>query len=389
MPLEANRNLTQRGEKEKKILRLRFAPLRMTAGCGALQEKKVVLIMQKLVFLLAAALLLNAAPVPGTEELPVSAECAVLMGPDGSVLWAKEEDRRCLIASTTKLMTALVTLEHSKLSDTVEIPAAACGIEGSSLYLQAGDRYTVEQLLLGLLLASGNDAAQALALHCAGDEAVFVRWMNEKAAALGMADSHFANPHGLDDDGHYGTAADLGKLMAACMAVPELSAILGREYAVIGEQSYVNHNKLLQRCPGCLGGKTGYTRAAGRCLVSCCEREGTRLFCVTLNAPDDWNDHMALYDWGFRHYVRKSVTGRLGYTLPLYGGEKGQIRVRADALELFLPKDAVLTLRVELPPFVLSPVRAGESCGRVTVLREGEILGSAALRFAEGSEKDT
>ena len=342
--------------------------------------------MRKVCFLLAAVLLLNAAPAAGTEKVPVSAECAVLMGPDGSVIWAKNEKERCLIASTTKLMTALVALEHSELSDPVEIPAAACGIEGSSMYLQAGERYTVEQLLTGLLLASGNDAALALALHCAGEEAVFVQWMNEKAASLGMANSHFANPHGLDDPEHYGTAADLARLMAACMAVPELAAILRQEYAVIGDQSYVNHNKLLRRCPGCLGGKTGYTQAAGRCLVSCCEREGTRLFCVTLNAPDDWNDHMALYDWGFRHYVTKNVTGRLEYSLPLYGGEKERIRVRAEALELFLPKDAVLTLQIELPPFVLAPVRAGESCGRVTVLREGEILGSAALRF---TEKDT
>ncbi len=342
--------------------------------------------MRKVWFLLAAALLLNTVPAAVTEEVPVSAECAVLMGPDGSVIWAKNEEERCLIASTTKLMTALVTLEHSALSDTVEIPAAACGIEGSSLYLQAGERYTVEQLLWGLLLASGNDAAEALALHCAGSEAAFVRWMNEKAGTLGMKNSRFANPHGLDAPDHYSTAADLAKLMAACMGSPELSAILAREYAAIGDQSYVNHNKLLRRCPGCLGGKTGYTRAAGRCLVSCCEREGTRLICVTLNAPDDWNDHIALYDWGFRHYVTKSVTGRLEYSLPLYGGEKKRIRVRADALELFLPKDAVLTLQLELPPFVLSPVRVGESCGRVTVLREGEILGSAALRF---TEKDT
>ena len=119
--------------------------------------------MRKVCFLLLAALLLNAAPTAGTEEMPVSAECAVLMGPDGSVIWSKNEEQRCLIASTTKLMTALVTLEHSALSDTVDIPAAACGIEGSSLYLQAGEQYTVEQLLCGLLLASGNDAAMALA----------------------------------------------------------------------------------------------------------------------------------------------------------------------------------------------------------------------------------
>lgn len=339
--------------------------------------------MRKAIFLVLAALLLNPASPPGGEPPALSAECAVLAGENGEILLAKNADARHLIASTTKLLTALVALEHSELTDEVEIPAACCGIEGSSMYLQAGEKYTVKELLTGLLLASGNDAASALALHCGGSEALFVTWMNEKAAALGMENSHFANPHGLDDPEHYGTAADLARLMTACLREPALAAILQQEHAAIREQYYVNHNKLLGSCPGCLGGKTGYTMAAGRCLVSCCEREGTRLICVTLNAPDDWNDHLALYDWGFRHYVTKSVTGRLCYSLPLYGGEKERIRVRADALELFLPKDAVLTVQVELPPFVLSPVRAGESCGRVTVLREGEILGSAALRFTE------
>lgn len=334
--------------------------------------------------LLMAALLLTAVPQSAAaEDLELSAHCAVLMGPDGQILYERNAHERALIASTTKLMTALVVLEHCHADELVEIPAACCGIEGSSMYLAPGEQYTVEELLTGLLLASGNDAAEALALHCAGSEEIFVAWMNEKAGELGMADSHFANPHGLNAEGHYGTAADLGRLMAACMEIPALAAILGRTEASFHGQSYVNHNKLLWRCPGCLGGKTGYTQAAGRCLVSCCEREGTRLYCVTLGAPDDWNDHMALYDWGFDRYVTGNVTGQLRYTVPLYGGEAETVVLTADPLVQFLPKDAELTLRVELPPFVLAPVRAGETGGRVTVLWNGEELGSAALRFAE------
>lgn len=341
--------------------------------------------MRKAILLLTATLLLTGQPaLPEREEPEAAADCAVLMGPEGQILWEKNADRRCLIASTTKLMTALVVLEHAEPEENVQISAACCGIEGSSMYLAEGEHYSVRELLQGLLLASGNDAAEALALHCAGSEAAFVAWMNEKARDLGMTNSHFANPHGLDAPEHYGCAADLGRLMLECMNCRVLAEILGTGTAEIREQCYVNHNKLLWSCPGCLGGKTGYTRAAGRCLVSCCEREGTRLVCVTLSDPEDWEDHKALYDWGFGHYATRNVTRSLDYVLPVSGGSRDSVRLAADPLPLFLPKDAVLRLRIELPRFVLPPIRAGETAGRVTVLREGEVLGEAALRFCEG-----
>ena len=339
--------------------------------------------MRKAIFLLLAALLLNPSAAKGKEPPALSAECAVLAGMNGEILLEKNADARRLIASTTKLMTALVALEHSKLADEVEIPAACCGIEGSSMYLRAGETYTVRELLTGLLLASGNDAALALALHCCGSEDRFVTWMNEKAAALGMENSHFANPHGLDAPEHCGTAADLARMMAACLREPELAEILALDHAIIREQYYVNHNKLLGSCPGCLGGKTGYTQAAGRCLVSACERDGTRLICVTLNAPEDWKDHKSLYDWGFAHYVSRDVCKTLSYRLPVYGGDRREIELRAEPLELLLPKDAELQLRVELPRYVLASVRSGAIGGRVTVTRNGQVLGASALRFTE------
>ena len=334
--------------------------------------------------LLCAALVVCAAPTANAEEdLTLSARCAVLTGPDGQILYERAAHERCPIASTTKLMTALVALDHCDLREEVAIDAAACGIEGSSLYLQPGERYTAEELLTGLLLVSGNDAAEALALHCAGSEARFVAWMNEKAGALGMQDSHFMNPHGLSDPEHYGSAADLTVLLRACLERPELAGILGKSSATVEEQCIANHNKLLWRCPGCLGGKTGYTLAAGRCLVSCCERDGTRLYCATLSAPDDWNDQLALYEWGFARFATRNVTENLRFSVPVISGSQRDVSLRADPLWLFLPLDAELRIETELPRFVFPPAREGETGGLVTVLRDGEILGSAALRFAE------
>ena len=335
--------------------------------------------------LLCAALLCAAAPAAqAEEELTLSARCAVLAGPEGQLLYERNAHERCPIASTTKLMTALVVLEHSALPEEVCVDAASCGVEGSSMYLRPGERYTVEELLTGLLLVSGNDAAEALALHCAGSQAQFVAWMNEKARELGMADSHFMNPHGLSDPEHYGSAADLVTLLRACMERPELARILGKSSATVGEQCFANHNKLLWRCPGCLGGKTGYTMAAGRCLVTCCEREGTRLFCATLAAPDDWNDQLALYDWGFARYSTRNATEDLHFSVPLLSDPASEISLTAEPLRLFLPLETELQFEAELPRFVFPPVRPGEVGGLVTVLLNGEVLGSAPLRFEQG-----
>lgn len=333
---------------------------------------------------LTILLLLALLPRARAEEEPeLSARCAVLTGPEGQILYERNADERCLIASTTKLMTALVVLDHCRPEDRVEIPAECCGLEGSSMYLSPGEACTVEELLTGLLLASANDAAEALALHCAGSEAAFAGWMNEKAAGLGMTDSHFVNPHGLDAEGHYGSASDLARLLRACMEVPELAAILGRSSAAAGTRQFFNHNKLLWRCPGCLGGKTGYTRAAGRCLVSCCEREGTRLYCATISAPDDWQDHQTLYDWGFARYETRDLAADLELSVPLLSDGQEEIPVETEPLRIFLPRGTEPILRVELPPFAFPPVRAGETAGRVTALLDGQELGSSPLRFSE------
>lgn len=233
------------------------------------------------------------------EALEVSATAAVLMDADmGQVLYEKNGDRQMLIASTTKIMTALVVLEHAAPDDVITVTPNHMA-EGSSMYLRAGETVRVEELLYGLLLCSGNDAALALT-ECAGGLTPFVALMNEKAAALGMAHTSFANPNGLDADGHYSTARDMAVLAAAAVENPTFRRICSSRSVTIGQRTMENHNRLLRQVEGCVGLKTGYTQAAGRTLVSCTERDGCRLVAVTLQDGNDWADHAALYDYGFR-----------------------------------------------------------------------------------------
>ena len=234
-----------------------------------------------------------------TEAVEVSAAAAVLMDADsGRLLYDKNGEKRMLIASTTKLMTALVALEQGGLQQEITVTGGHMA-EGSSMYLRPGEKLTLETLLYGLLLSSGNDAALAVT-ECMGGAVPFVARMNEKAAELGMENTHFANPNGLDDEAHYSTAEDMAKLAAAAMDDPVLRRVASTRTARIGGRTLTNHNKLLSRVEGCVGLKTGYTRAAGRTLVSCAERNGVRLVAVTLQDGDDWNDHASLYEQGFR-----------------------------------------------------------------------------------------
>ena len=232
------------------------------------------------------------------EAVEVSATAAVLLDADtGQMLYEKNGDEQMLIASTTKIMTALVVLEQAGLDDTVTVTRDHMA-EGSSMYLKPGETVRVEELLYGLLLCSGNDAALAVT-ECAGGLEPFVALMNEKAAALGMTRTSFANPNGLDAEGHYSTARDMAALAAAAMEEPTFRRICSSRSVTIGQRTMENHNRLLRQVEGCIGLKTGYTKAAGRTLVSCAERCGCRLIAVTLRDSDDWADHAALYEYGF------------------------------------------------------------------------------------------
>ena len=333
--------------------------------------------------LAALCLLLPLSPGASAQTTPCpSAQSAIVMTSNGRTLYEKNADSRALIASTTKLMTAIVTLENARLNELVDITEECCNIEGSSMYLKAGERYTVKELLLGLLLVSGNDAAQALALHVAGSPEAFAGLMNAKAKELGMEDSHFENPHGLDAQSHYSTARDMAKLMCYCMENESFRELCSTRSCLIKGLTLVNHNKLLDMYPDCIGGKTGYTQAAGRCLVSCCERKGLRLICVTLSAPDDWNDHIELYEWAFSQFsLRNAVEGQ-SFQVPVISGyEKSARLVPESSIELLLDPEQELTLKVEYPRFVFAPVNKGETGGTIWVIIDGDTVGSCPLIY--------
>ena len=348
-----------------------------------------MLIIKKTISLCAVlAVLLSLLPGAAAAAAPSpSAASAVVMTGDGQLLYEKNGQTRALIASTTKLMTAIVTLENTQLNELVDIRPEYCDIEGSSMYLKAGERYTVKELLLGLLLVSGNDAACALACHTAGSMESFVRLMNRKAAALGMRDSSFANPHGLDAQGHYSTALDMAKLMCYCMENESFRQLCGVKSCHIHGQTLVNHNRLLDLCPGCVGGKTGYTLSAGRCLVSCCERKGLRLVCVTLSAPDDWNDHVALYEWAYSCFTLRDVMESQRFSVPVISGDVETVNlVPEKGVEIYTGSGQEISLRAELPRFVFAPVNKGETGGQIWVIINGKIVDGCRLIYAEAAE---
>ena len=254
--------------------------------------------------LCAAAFFLGAVRASRAAQLApppqVSAKSAALLdGTTGECLCEKNGDQRALIASTTKIMTGLLVCEAGDLDRTVTVPETAAGTEGSSMYLKSGETLTRRELLYGMMLHSGNDAALTLAISVSGSEAAFVRQMNRRACALNLTQTHFANPHGLDSGENYSTALDMVRLAQAALQNEQFRAVVSTKTITCAGRTLTNHNKLLWRYDGCIGVKTGYTRHAGRILVSAAERGGRMLIAVTISDPDDWRDHVSLLDYGF------------------------------------------------------------------------------------------
>ncbi|WP_051236696.1 D-alanyl-D-alanine carboxypeptidase family protein [Paenibacillus pinihumi] len=222
----------------------------------------------------------------------------------GRILFSHNGDEQMLIASLTKIMTAIVAIEHGNLSDIVKVSKSAFGKEGSSIYLKLGEEMSLQNMLYGLMLRSGNDAATAIAEHVGGSEEGFVVLMNEKAQWLGLEHTHFTNPHGLDHKEHYSTANDLAKLAAYALRNKDFREIVKTKMKQVSERDYSwrNKNKMLFMYEGADGVKTGYTKQAFRTLVSSATRNGQQLAAVTLNDGNDWVDHSTMLDWGFGHY---------------------------------------------------------------------------------------
>ncbi len=261
-------------------------------------------------------------PIAGQAAPGVSANNAILIEQStGRVLFEKKAHEKQSIASITKIMTAIVAIESGKMGEMAKTSRKAIHTEGSSIYLEQGEKMLVEDLVYGLMLRSGNDAAVVIGEHIGGSEEGFVHLMNEKAKWLGMTNTHFDNPHGLDSDTHYSTAYDMAILMQYAMDNEKFQEITGATSYLSKSRTYSwqNKNKLLtQLYEYCIGGKTGYTKKTGRTLVSSAEKDGMKLIAVTLNAPNDWQDHIGMFEWGFENYSLETIDdkGKAAYTLP-------------------------------------------------------------------------
>ena len=320
----------------------------------------------------------------------VSAQNAIVTDADtGRILYEKNPDDRALIASTTKIMTALIVCQQSNVLDRVRIPKEAVGIEGSSIYLREGEILTVQELLYGLMLHSGNDAAVALAIYCGGTVQDFVAKMNDKAYNLGLNDTHFENPHGLDAPGHYSTAHDMAVLSAYAMKDPIFYKTVSTKTCSISQRSLRNHNKLLWRVDGADGIKTGFTKASGRILVSSATRNGRRLICVTINDPNDWVDHESLLNNCFSRYTLFQLVSANSVVavVDVAGGTAGQVCLMAGTdFHYPLAEGETVEIIPQLRDFIYAPVVKGADAGVAYICVEGETVGKVPLYYGETVE---
>ncbi len=319
------------------------------------------------------------------DTLSVSAVRSVLIDADsGSVLYGNREYESAGMASTTKIMTALVTLNTLPLDKVITIPKEAVGIEGSSIYLVEAEKLTVEELLYGLLLASGNDCAVALALACCGSVCDFVDKMNKTVEEMGLTDTHFTNPHGLSDDEHYTSAYSLALITAQAMRNDTFKKIVSTRSACIPydgvpKQRYLsNHNRLLYSYNGLIGVKTGFTKATGRCLVTAAERDGVLLVAVTLNDGNDWNSHRTMLDYGFSEYrsVMLAQRNEIKVSVPVAGGVSDFVTAHnTEEKKLLMKKDEQYDRRIICPRFLYAPVKPGDTVGYVEFFdKKGEVF---------------
>ncbi|WP_275899698.1 D-alanyl-D-alanine carboxypeptidase family protein [Bacillus piscicola] len=358
--------------------------------------------MKKYIFLILVSLLLisDGSPIYANapiSDIAVSGRSAVLMEQEsGRVLVAKQEHEERKIASITKIMTAILAIESGKLTEKVKVSYEATGVEGSSLYLKPKEKVTLEDLTYGLMLRSGNDAAVAIAEHVGGSVDGFVYMMNKKAQEIGMNDSQFTNPHGLDDgEEHYSTAYDMALLMQYAMKNEKFREISQTERYKSPQEGekwdrvWNNKNKLLTSLyEYCTGGKTGYTKKAGRTLVTTAEKDGMSLIAVTLDAPSDWDDHIAMYEAGFARYsLVQMATAQ--EKLPVKGLQKGKLYTEEDVYypvteneknsiqkKIIVNKDA---LDAKVPRTV---------AGKIEWYIDNELVQSAALIYEKPIERE-
>ena len=353
--------------------------------------------VQRFICILLSLLLLPiGAGSCASEGLSVAAKGAVLIdAKSGRVLFGQNENERFPMASTTKIMTALLALESCSLDETVTASENASGVPGTSIYLGVGETLTMEEMLYGLLLRSGNDAAVAIAEHVAGSVEDFAARMNARAAELG-ADAHFENPHGLDADGHEASALALARIFRQAMRNDDFRRITGTQKTTIpwvgNDFSRVlsNKNRLLTTYPGATGGKTGYTSDAGRCLVFSAEREGMELIGVVLSCPNWFAEAERMLDWGFENYHLEAplTAGETACEAAVEGGMAGTVTAVAESgLAAAVGKGETWRVEYDFPGGVRAPIGKGEAIGTATLYIGNEAVAETNLLAGESVER--
>ena len=333
------------------------------------------------------------------SEISVSAESAVVSNADtGEILYSKNPYEKRGMASTTKIMTSLVALEYGNLTDTVKAKLSDVTVEGTSIGLKEGDEGSLETLVAGMLLESGNDAANVTATMIGGSKEKFSQLMNKKAKELGMLSTNFKNPSGLTEEGHYSTAYDMALLASETIKNQKFRELCStRSYkATYGtpqyQRTFYNHNKFLSIYDGALGIKTGFTKASGRCLITAAERDGVTLVAVTLNARDDWNDHVKMMEYAFGILEIKTADfDAAGIKVSVVGSQKKQVSVKLSSPLSFAStkdfKDYETVVYVK--PFLYAGVNEGDYVGWVELKnKDGKVITSSYLVSAETAKAD-
>ncbi|MFA7099288.1 MAG: D-alanyl-D-alanine carboxypeptidase family protein [Eubacteriales bacterium] len=320
------------------------------------------------------------------------ASASVLMDADsGRIVYSRNADLILPMASTTKIMTAVIILETLDLDSEVTITKAAAGTEGSSIYLAEGEVLTVRDLLYGLMLRSGNDAAAALAIACAGSIDNFAGMMNAKARELGLFDTYFENPSGLPSPNHHTTALDLASLASYALKNSEFVKITSTKKATIkGSRLLYNRNSLLGSYPGMIGVKTGYTPQAGKCLVTAAARNGVTLVAVTLNDSNQWSDHSKMLNYGFETLARTSALkpGEVRTEIAVAGGKESFVAAaNPTGFDCSLFKGEKIEIIISAKKLVFAPVTKGEKIGEALIYASGHLMGSVAIVAEIGVEK--
>lgn len=339
----------------------------------------VIILLKRFTFLLAFLFVLPMT-VYGAD---ISAGSAIVIDADtGIVLYEKKAYEERPIASTTKIMTALLAIESDRLNETVKITSEMLQTEGSSLGLREGDTLTLSDLVTGMMLTSGNDSANAVAFFLSGGLTEFAELMNKRATEIGMNNTCFVTPSGLDEGGHHSTAYDMALLTAVAVQNKTFCDIVSKPSAqiIIGKKKITvyNHNKLLERDENFFGVKTGYTKKAGRCLVSAKNYNGNKLICVTLSAPDDWNDHINLLKECEKKYNKYDVSDNI--EINVVGAKSNTVKVSYQK-ELYVLSD--LKLEIYHPPFVYAPVKKGERLGWVYVYYNEKLIERLPIKADE------